>query len=91
MIKKIDENEIHERIMSLWLQNVSEENIAGIMGIRVEEVHKSIYMPSYHFVNMTESRSGYGRKDGLQKGLKSGGRGRNQTSTCRHPAVKKRR
>ena len=34
---------------------------------------------------------GYGLKDGSQKGFKLGGRGRNRTSTCRHPAIKKRR
>jgi len=33
----------------------------------------------------------YGRKDGSQSGRKSGGRGRNRTSTCRHPKVKRRR
>lgn len=32
---------------------------------------------------------GYGIKDGSQRGRKSGGRGRNKTSICRHP--KKRR
>ncbi|AJP62016.1 hypothetical protein [ANMV-1 virus] len=40
---------------------------------------------------MVETRSGYGRKDGSQRGLKAGGRGRNQTSTCRHPETKKKR
>jgi len=29
--------------------------------------------------------SRYGRKDGSQYGLKHGGRGRNRTSSCRHP------
>jgi len=33
----------------------------------------------------------YGNKDGSQKGRKSGGRGRNKTSTCRHPEIKKGR
>jgi hypothetical protein len=33
----------------------------------------------------------YGNKDGSQKGRKSGGRGRNQTSDCRHPTIKKGR
>jgi len=33
----------------------------------------------------------YGAKDGSQKGRKSGGKGRNRTSSCRHPAVKKLR
>jgi len=36
-------------------------------------------------------RRGNGNKDGSQKGRASGGRGRNQTSTCRHPSVKKSR
>ena len=36
-------------------------------------------------------RKGYGKKDGSQRGLKSGGRGRNKTSTCRHPKIKKAR
>ena len=35
--------------------------------------------------------SGYGRKDGSQKGWKSGGGGRNRTSRCRHPSIKKKR
>jgi len=30
-------------------------------------------------------RRGYGRKDGSKRGWKSGGRGRNRTSKCRHP------
>jgi len=34
---------------------------------------------------------GYGRKDGSQRGWKSGGRGRNRTTKCRNPAIKKRR
>ncbi len=33
----------------------------------------------------------YGRKDGSQQGRKNGGRGRNRTSTCRHPTIKKGR
>ena len=36
-------------------------------------------------------RKGYGLKDGSRKGLKLGGRGRNKTSTCRHPNIKKKR
>jgi len=36
-------------------------------------------------------RSGYGRKDGSQRGYKEGGRGRNRTSKCRHPKIKKKR
>ena len=36
-------------------------------------------------------RKTYGRKDGSQAGRKSGGRGRNRTTTCRHPTIKKRR
>jgi len=31
-------------------------------------------------------RSGFGRKDGSRRGWLSGGRGRNKTSVCRHPA-----
>ncbi len=34
-------------------------------------------------------RRGYGRKDGSQRGRKSGGRGRNRTTVCRHPSKKK--
>ncbi len=30
----------------------------------------------------------YGRKDGSQRGRKTGGRGRNRTTTCRHPYEK---
>jgi len=37
------------------------------------------------------ARTGYGSKDGSQIGRKSGGRGRNRTSTCRHPSIKRRR
>lgn len=40
---------------------------------------------------MTETRSGYGKKDGSQKGRKQGGSGRNQTSVCRHPVTKRKR
>ena len=36
-------------------------------------------------------REGYGKKDGLQRGCKEGGRGRNKTSKCRNPSIKKRR
>lgn len=35
------------------------------------------------------SRTGYGRKDGSQAGRKSGGRGRNRTSVCRHPKLRR--
>ena len=38
-----------------------------------------------------KSRAGYGLKDGSGRGRKAGGRGRNRTSTCRHPAIKKGR
>lgn len=34
-------------------------------------------------------RKGYNKKDGSKKGSSSGGRGRNKTSTCRHPKRKK--
>lgn len=40
---------------------------------------------------MTEQRSGYGRKDGTRKGANQGGRGKNQTSVCRHPIIKGKR
>ena len=36
-------------------------------------------------------RQGYGRKDGTQIGFKQGGRGRNRTTNCRHPEIKKMR
>ncbi len=29
-------------------------------------------------------RPGHGKKDGSRKGIKSGGRGKNRTSKCRH-------
>ena len=35
--------------------------------------------------------SKYGKKSGSQIGRKTGGRGRNRTSTCRHPKIKKSR
>ena len=37
------------------------------------------------------NKTGYGKKDGSQRGLKSGGRGRNQTNSCRHPTTKKKK
>lgn len=36
-------------------------------------------------------RKGFGRKDGSRQGMKQGGRGRNQTSKCRNPSIKKSR
>jgi len=36
-------------------------------------------------------RRGYGQKNGSQQGFKQGGRGRNRTSTCRHPKIKRSR
>jgi len=36
-------------------------------------------------------RKGFGRKDGSQRGFKHGGRGRNKTTTCRNPFIKKNR
>lgn len=36
-------------------------------------------------------RRGYGKKDGSQKGLESGGMRRNEISICRHPSLKKKR
>jgi hypothetical protein len=40
---------------------------------------------------MIYGKPGYGRMDGSQRGLLSGGRGRNKTSICRHPSIKKKR
>lgn len=37
------------------------------------------------------AKKGYDAKDGTQKGKKSGGGRRNQTGTCRHPTIKKKR
>ena len=34
---------------------------------------------------------GYGMKDGSQRGRRDGGRGRNRTTQCRNPLVRKRR
>ena len=34
-------------------------------------------------------RRGFGRKDGSQQGLKQGALGRNRTSVCRHPNLKR--
>ena len=36
-------------------------------------------------------RTGFGKKDGSQRGWKQGGGGRNRTSECRHPKIKKER
>ena len=40
---------------------------------------------------MRKPRTGFGRKDGSQQGFKQGGRGRNRTTTCRHPNIKRNR
>jgi len=40
---------------------------------------------------MRRPRKGLGKKDGRQTGRKAGGQGRNQTSTCRHPTIRKKR
>jgi len=40
---------------------------------------------------MRKSRRGFGQRDGSQRGRQAGGRGRNQTNTCRHPRIKKNR
>jgi hypothetical protein len=51
-------------------------------------------MTKTHFIDecihfsMADQR---GQKDGSQSGKNAGGRGRNQTSECRHPAKKKAR
>jgi len=42
-------------------------------------------------VKKNMARKGFGKKNGSRQGMKQGGRGRNQTSTCRHPSIKKRR
>jgi len=34
---------------------------------------------------MKKRRVGFGLKDGDRRGIKAGGRGRNRTTTCRHP------
>ena len=39
---------------------------------------------------MTE-RKGYGNRDGSQKGKNQGGGRRNETISCRHPAIKRKR
>jgi hypothetical protein len=39
---------------------------------------------------MKKRRSGFGLKDGNSRGIKAGGRGRNKTTTCRHPSKKSR-
>jgi len=36
-------------------------------------------------------RRGFGKRDGSQRGRQDGGRGRNQTDSCRHPSRKKNR
>jgi len=36
-------------------------------------------------------RRGFGTKNGRQRGYKQGGKGRNRTSNCRHPSIKKSR
>jgi len=40
---------------------------------------------------MGNKKSGYGNKDGSQRGWKKGGQGRNQTNTCRHPSGKNKK
>jgi len=35
--------------------------------------------------------AGFGLMDGSGRGWKQGGKGRNKTSTCRHPEIKKKR
>jgi hypothetical protein len=37
------------------------------------------------------TKSGYGNKDGSQKGQKKRGYGKNQTPKCRNPVVKRKR
>lgn len=36
-------------------------------------------------------RKGFGLRDGSQRGRKQGGGGRNRTTKCRHPSIRKRR
>ena len=40
---------------------------------------------------MTETRRGFGKKDGSQEGKKQGGGRRNETTSCRHPVTKRKR
>ena len=40
---------------------------------------------------MKRINSRFGRKDGSQYGRKHGGRGRNRTTKCRHPSIKRKR
>ena len=63
-----------------------------------KEIEKDIGLGVKRRYNMKKPRSGYGgrgskygRKTGSQIGLKSGGKGRNRTSNCRHPKIKKSR
>lgn len=57
----------------------------------LRDMEEEMIKRATQYIIMTESRSGYGRTDGSKTGRKNGGRGRNQTSTCRHPAIKKKR
>ena len=36
-------------------------------------------------------KSGFGKKNGSQKGKQTGGQGRNKTTKCRNPSIKKGR
>jgi len=40
---------------------------------------------------MKRRNSRFGRKDGSQYGWNRGGRGRNRTTKCRHPSIKRKR
>jgi hypothetical protein len=57
----------------------------------LRDMEEEMIKRATQYINMAESRSGYGLKNGSQAGRKNGGRGRNQTSTCRHPTIKKKR
>ena len=42
-------------------------------------------IPAFIKKMMEKKKKGFGAKDGSKKGKKLGGKGRNQTSVCRHP------
>ena len=82
-----DETQIPtEETTGAELQKHFEEYPKALRDIEEESIKSAI-----HYINMTESRSSYGRIDGSRRGRENGGRGRNQTSNCRHPQIKKKR
>ena len=56
-----------------------------------ETNHKNGHMEEIRIDGKIKMTSIYGRKNGSRAGLKRGGRGRNRTSVCRHPKIKKSR